>query len=42
MKLPCFQGDDSQEDSVEVEKEDLKKKQIQKMVAVDRPVDCTQ
>ena len=45
MKLPYFQeGDDGQEDPVEVEKkEELgEKANSEYMVIVNRPVDCTQ
>ena len=44
VKLPCFQeGDDGQEDTVEVEKkEELgEKANSEYMVVVNRPVDCT-
>ena len=45
MKFSCFQeGDDGQEDSVEVEKKEEpgEETNLENMVVVDRPVDCTQ
>ena len=45
MKFPCFQeGDDGQEDPVEVEKKEEfgEEANSKNMMAVDRPADCTE